>query len=120
MLRQIVTSIAVALVVYHIGRMWYSAICCRHSCRAKILYKLMPHATLMVKPPERSYGAAFADAYGWWAAVALAAAIAHGLRAGGFARALSAAAVPLIIYVAVVGDSMSGSASSSRCCRCFR
>ena len=76
--------------------------------RAKILYKLMPHATLMVKPPERSYGAAFADAYGWWAAVALAAAIAHGLRRGGFARALSAAAVPLIIYVAVVGDWMFG------------
>ena len=108
MLRQIVTSIAVALVVYHIGRMWYFGDLLPAPLRAKILYKPMPHATLMVKPPERSYGAAFADAYGWWAAVALAAAIAHGLRAGGFARALSAAAVPLIIYVAVVGDWMFG------------
>ena len=108
MVRRIVAPVAAALVVYHTGRMLYFGDPLPAPLRAKILYKLMPHATLMVKPPERSYGAAFVDAYGWWAAVALAAAIAHGLRSGGFARALSAAAVPLILYVAVVGDWMFG------------
>ena len=108
MVRKIVAPVAAALVVYHTGRMLYFGDPLPAPLRAKILYKLMPHATLMVKPPERSYGAAFVDAYGWWAAVALAAAIVHGLRSGGFARALSAAAVPLILYVAVVGDWMFG------------
>ena len=72
---QIVAPVAAALVVDHTGRMLYFGDPLPAPLRAKILYKLMPHATLMVKLPERSYGAAFVDAYGWWAAVALAAAI---------------------------------------------
>src|SRR3954468_1854243 len=108
MVRDIVGPCAVALLIYHTGRMLYFGDPLPAPLRAKILYKLVPHATLMVKPPERSYVAAFSDAYGWWAALALGAAIARGLSVGGVPRALSAAALPLIVYVAIVGDWMFG------------
>jgi hypothetical protein len=108
MIRDIVVPVSVALVIYHAGRMLYFGDLLPAPLRAKILYKLVPHATLMVKPPERSYVAAFSEAYGWWAAIAFGAAIAHGLSRGGVARALSGAAVPLIVYVAIVGDWMFG------------
>ena len=52
MVRTIVAPVAAALVVYHTGRMLYFGDPLPAPLRAKILYKLMPHATLMVKPPD--------------------------------------------------------------------
>ena len=75
---------------------------------AKILYKLTPHRNVLVKQPEDSYLMSFVSALGWPAAIVCAAAAAHGLWRGGMARRVALAALPLTVYVAVVGDWMFG------------
>jgi hypothetical protein len=106
--RHIILPTAVLLVAYHAWRVWYFGNLLPAPLEAKILYKLIPHSTLMVKAPDRSYLSGFIDVYGWWTAAALVGLASYAVRMGGVGRALSLAALALVVYVAVVGDWMFG------------
>lgn len=108
MLSRIVVPAFVVFGVYHGWRWVYFGELVPTPLAAKILYKLTPHANLMVKGPDRSYLSRFISVYGWPAALALIAAGVHALSIGGFARRLALAALPLTVYVALVGDWMFG------------
>jgi hypothetical protein len=107
MWRILLPSVGV-LAAYHVWRVWYFGDLLPAPLEAKILYKLMPNSTLIVKKPDRSYLSGFITVYGWWTAAALGGAAGFALRAGGVGRALTLAALPLVVYVGVVGDWMFG------------
>lgn len=108
MLRRIVAPTLVVFGVYHGWRWVYFGELVPTPLAAKVLYKLTPQSNLMVKGPDRSYVSRFISVYGWPAAFALVAAGVHALSIGGFARRLALAALPLTVYVALVGDWMFG------------
>lgn len=108
MLRRIVMPVSVVFGIYHGWRWAYFRDFVPAPLEAKILYKLKRQSNLMVKAPDSSYLSGLIKLYGWPAAVALAAAGAHALRIGGLARRLTLAALPLVAYVALVGDWMFG------------
>lgn len=108
MLRRIVVPVSIVFGMYHGWRWLYFRNLVPSPLEAKILYKLTRHSNLMVKAPDRSYLFRFVSAYGWPAAIALAAAAVHALRIGGLARRLTFAALPLVAYVSLVGDWMFG------------
>ena len=107
-LRAVALPAFFVLVAYHAWRVLYFGNSLPAPLEAKILYKLIPHTTLMVKAPDNSYLSGFVGVYGWLSAAAFVAATIHALWLGGVARALSIAAVPLVLYVSVVGDWMFG------------
>jgi hypothetical protein len=98
----------VVLATYHAWRVWYFGDLLPAPLEAKILYKLIPHPSLMIKEPDRSYLSGFINVYGWWTAAGPVGAAGYALWVGGVARALSLAALPLVLYVGVVGDWMFG------------
>jgi hypothetical protein len=108
MLRRIVVPVSVVFGIYHGWRWVYFRDFVPAPLEAKILYKLIRHSNLMVKAPDNSYLSRFISVYGWPAALALAAAGVQALRIGGLARRLTLAALPLVVYVALVGDWMFG------------
>ena len=108
MIWQIVLPVSVVFAAYHGWRWWYFKDLVPAPVEAKILYKFVPHQNILVKRPDRPYLLEFVDAYGWPAALAFAASAAHGLMTGGWTRRLVLAALPLAVYVSVVGDWMFG------------
>ena len=109
MLRQIVLPVGVVFLGYHAWRWWYFRDLVPAPVEAKILYKLLPHQHVVVKRPDRPYVLEFITiAFGWPAALALAASTADALTRDGLSRRLACAALPLALYVSVVGDWMFG------------
>jgi hypothetical protein len=109
MLRTVVLPLAIAFTAYHAWRGWYFHDLLPAPLEAKILYKLRPHANLVVKAPDHSYLRQFVDVYGWPAAAAMSlAAIATLWRGAPLARRLLLGIVPLFAYVSLVGDWMFG------------
>lgn len=108
MMRRIVFPSVVVFLGYHGWRWWYFNDLVPAPVEAKILYKLLPHQHVVVKRPDRAYPLQFIGAYGWPAAMALLAAAVYALKTGTWMRRLTIAAVPLTIYVSIVGDWMFG------------
>ncbi len=108
MLTHIVLPLALAFVAYHGWREWYFRDLLPTPLESKILYKLKPHANLVVKAPDESYLRQFVDMYGWPAAVAMALGAVAAFRAGGLPRRLLIGLIPLFGYVLIVGDWMFG------------
>ena len=108
MIRHIVLPVSAVFLVYHGWRWWYFRDFIPAPVEAKILYKLLPQQHVVTKRPIRPYALEFIVAYGWPAALGLAAAALHGLTTRGWIRALVIAALPLAAYVSIVGDWMFG------------
>lgn len=108
MLWRILVPVGVVFLAYQGWRWSYFRDLIPAPVEAKILYKLTPHRNLLVKPPDHPYLVNFIRAYGWPAAIALTAAVGHGLWRGGMPRRLALAALALTVYVALVGDWMFG------------
>jgi hypothetical protein len=108
MVRRIVLPVSVVFGLYHGWRWVYFRDFVPAPLAAKVLYKATRHSNLMVKAADSSYLSTFISVYGWPAALALAAAGVHALTIGGLARRLMLAALPLVAYVALVGDWMFG------------
>ncbi len=108
MLRRVILPVSVVFGLYHGWRWVYFRDFIPAPLEAKILYKLTRHSNLVVKAPDSLYLIRFTRVYGWPAAIALTAAAAHTLQIGGVGRRLTLAALPLVAYVALVGDWMFG------------
>ena len=108
MLTQIVLPAAAVFAAYHAWRGWYFHALLPAPLQSKVLFKLEPHANLVIKAPDESYLRQLIDVYGWPATIAMLIGAAAALRAGGLARPLLVALVPLFAYVALVGDWMFG------------
>jgi len=108
MLTQIVVPIVIVFTGYHAWRGWYFRDLLPAPLEAKILYKLRPHANLLVKAPNESYLRQFVDMYGWPGAGAVVLGCSAAFRIGGLPRRLLIGIVPLFVYVSVVGDWMFG------------
>lgn len=108
MLTQIVLPFGIAFALYHAWRGWYFRDLVPAPLESKILYKLKPHANLVVKAPDTSYLRQFIDVYGWPAVAAVMLGAAAAVRAGGMFRRLVLATVPLLAYISLVGDWMFG------------
>jgi hypothetical protein len=108
MIRRIVMPFGLVFVAYHGWRWWYFKDLVPAPVEAKVLYKLFPHQHVVLKRPYRSYALQLIDAYGWPAVLAVVAATAHGWTTGGWSRRLALAALPLAVYVSMVGDWMFG------------
>lgn len=104
---RVVIPVLAIVVIYHAARVAYFGSLLSAPLDAKVLYKLAPHAQVLVKRPERAYLAAFMDLYGVaLVPVLLVAGIAACARRVG--RAALVAAVCLAVYVEIVGDWMFG------------
>ena len=108
MLTRIVVPLAIALAVYHGWRAWYFRDLLPAPLESKILYKLRPHANLVVKAPDESYLRRFVDMYGWPVTMAMVLGAGAAFRAGSIPRRLLIGLVPLCLYVSAVGDWMFG------------
>lgn len=107
-LRGVVLPALVVLAAYHAWRVSYFGALLPAPLHAKVLYKFTPAAGRLTKGPEISYWLRFLQMLGWPLAAALVIATAYAVRAGGVARRIALAAAVLFLYVAVVGDWMSG------------
>jgi hypothetical protein len=108
MLRRVILPVSVVFGLYHGWRWVYFRDFVPAPLEAKIFYKLTRHSNLVVKAPDSLYLIRYISVYGWPAAIALSAAGAHTLQIGGVGRRLTLAALPLVAYVALVGDWMFG------------
>ena len=108
MTTRIVLPLAVVFAAYHTWRWWYFRDLLPAPLEAKILYKLKPHANLVVKAPDESYLRQLIDTYTWPIAIAMVIAAVAVFRSGGTPRRLLLGIVPLFIYVSLVGDWMFG------------
>ena len=71
MVTRIVLPLVTAFAIYHAWRAWYFRDFLPAPLEAKILYKLKPHATLVIKAPDEGYLHRFIAVYGWPAATAV-------------------------------------------------
>jgi hypothetical protein len=108
MLMGIALPAAAAFTLYHAWRFWYFGDLLPAPLESKILYKLRPHANLVVKAPDESYLHQFINVYGWPAAAAVVLGAVAAFRGGGLPRRLLIAVIPLFAYVSLVGDWMFG------------
>ena len=108
MLTRIVVPLAIALAIYHGWRAWYFRDLLPAPLESKLLYKLRPHANLVVKAPDESYLRRFVDMYGWPVTTAMVLGAGAAFKTGGIPRRLLIGLVPLCLYVALVGDWMFG------------
>jgi hypothetical protein len=106
--RRVALPVVLVLLAYHAWRVAYFRDVLPAPLRSKILYKLLPHGALLVKAPDTSYLSGFISVYGWWTATAFVAIVIYAVRLGGLPRTLVIAALPLVMYVAAVGDWMFG------------
>jgi hypothetical protein len=107
MVARIVLPVAAAFTAYHAWRWWYFGHLLPAPLEAKILYKLKPHANLVVKAPDESYLRRFIGMFGWPVAGAMLLGSIAAFRSG-VARRLLLGIVPLFVYVSLVGDWMFG------------
>jgi len=105
---RIVAPAAIAFTAYHAWRVWYFRDLLPAPLEAKILYKLEPHANLVVKAPDESYLRQLIDTYTWPIAIAMVLATVAVFRSGGMPRRLLLGLIAIFIYVSVVGDWMFG------------
>lgn len=105
---RIVLPVAVAFTAYHAWRWWYFRDLLPAPLEAKILYKLKPHANLVVKAPDESYLRQLVDTYTWPVAIAMVIAAVAVFKSGGMPRRLLFGIVALFVYVSVIGDWMFG------------
>jgi hypothetical protein len=108
MLLRVAAPVFLVSGIYHSWRVSYFHEVLPAPLASKVLYKLTAGAQLLQKPPNRSYVMRFLDIYGWPVLLAFAAVEIHAVRIGGAARAIAVAAIPLILYVSIVGDWMFG------------
>ena len=108
MVTRIVLPVALAFAAYHAWRWWYFRNVVPAPLEAKILYKLRPHANLVVKAPDEPYVRRFIAMFGWPAAGGMLLGSIAAFRSGGLARRLVLGIVPLFLYVSLVGDWMFG------------
>jgi hypothetical protein len=105
--RHAAVPVAAVLVVYHGWRWYYFGDLLPAPVAAKVLYKVQAHGQLVTKEPARNYLAAFAADYGLIpAVVAFIACLAAARRRVEWLVLTSV--VPLLVYLAVVGDWMFG------------
>ena len=105
--RRVAVVSLVALLLLTCARFWYFGALLPAPIETKILYKLVPHARLLIKRPVLSYVQQFASLYGWGFLI-LAFAGAALPRPVARSSAVLLNALILIVYVSVVGDWMFG------------
>jgi len=108
LLTHVVLPVGVAFIAYQSWRWWYFRDLLPAPLEAKILYKLKPHANLVVKAPDESYLHQLVDVYGWPVAGAIVLGAIAAFRSGGLSRRLLLGTVALFVYVSLVGDWMFG------------
>lgn len=102
----VLPSLAV-FTIYQLWRIWYFPDLLPPPVMTKVLYKLRPHAHLLVQGPTENYAAAFFRMYGVVPFVALCA-VSLGWARSRVVVACAVAAAAVTAYLAVVGDWMFG------------
>lgn len=108
-LRRVVAPVAIVTLGYHLWRLAYFHTLLTPPLRTKVLFKLQPHDTLVVRLPGQGYATRFLNLLWWIPAAAIAGAL--GIAAARRERRLMALALATLllgIYIGLVGDWMFG------------
>ena len=107
LVRRAIAPLALAMVAYHGWRWAYFGSLLPAPVAAKVLYKLLAHGQLVTKDPAQNYLVAFVSDYGVIPAIVAAAAALLTARRR-VEWLILAAVIPLLVYLALVGDWMFG------------
>jgi hypothetical protein len=109
LLRRVVAPFLLVFITYHLWRLAYFHALLTPPLETKVLFKLRPHGTLVVRLPEHGYAARFFS-LSWWvpAVAAIGAIVLAAIQRQRRVLAVAISTVLLTVYIGLVGDWMFG------------